>query len=180
MKILSPQPTTDSSGISVDDPPSPSAGRVISCRTPRPDGSQKMADLLAGDHPSITLELLPSSRHRLWARSQRGCARRSLLAYLDPRWDNAAKPRAAQNCPPFAVAVARMPVLGSRGRTCRADACSARSRPVIPPPGEIADVFSASPRHAARDAAPVFPFPPVDHVRCARQLGIKSVLGVGS
>jgi hypothetical protein len=145
---------------------------------------QKMADLLANDHPSITLELLPSSRHRLWYSLATG-VRASLdyWRYLDSRWDNAAKLRArgAELAPPFAVAVARTPVLGSRAGLALLTRLFRAIERVIPPPGEIADVF----RRINPDMLLVTPLlyfrsHQVDHVRCARQLGIKSVLGVGS
>jgi hypothetical protein len=52
---------------------------------------------------------------------------------------------------------------------------------VLPPPGEVADVFERI-RPDVLMLTPLLYFRShqVDHVRCARQLGIKSVLGVGS
>ncbi len=145
---------------------------------------QKMADQLVADHPSITLELLPSSRHRLWYALATG-VRASLdyWRYLDGRWDQAEKlrARAAEQAPPFALAVARVPILRSRpGLAMLMRAFRAIER-VILPPGEIADVF----RRIDPDVLFLTPLlyfrsHQVDHVRCARQLGIKSVLGVGS
>lgn len=145
---------------------------------------QKMADLLAVDHPSITLELLPSSRHRLWYALATG-VRASLdyWRYLDAHWDHAAKlrARAAEQAPAFALAAARIPILRSRaGLTMLARVFRAIER-VLPPPGEIADVFRRiNPDVLFLTPLLYFRSHQVDHVRCARQLGIKSVLGVGS
>ena len=60
---------------------------LLAERTDVIDG-RKMANVLAGDHPSITFEILPSSRHRLWYALATG-VRASLdnWRYLDPRWD---------------------------------------------------------------------------------------------
>src|SRR5688572_15851801 len=89
---------------------------LLAERTDAIDG-RKMADILATDHPSITFEILPSSRHRLWYALATG-VRASLdyWRYLDPRWDHSAKlrGRAADQAPAFAVALARAPLLGSR------------------------------------------------------------------
>ncbi|MDA1183150.1 MAG: hypothetical protein O2930_00725 [Acidobacteria bacterium] len=145
---------------------------------------QKMADLLVADHPSITLELLPSSRHRLWYALATG-VRASLdyWRYLDPRWDRAEKlrARAAEQAPPFAVAMARVPIIRSRTGLAMLARVFRTVERVLLPPGEIADVF----RRIDPDVLFLTPLlyfrsHQVDHVRCARQLGIKSVLGVGS
>jgi hypothetical protein len=125
---------------------------------------QKMADILAADHPSITFELLPSTRHRLWYSLATGVrAALDYWRYLDPRWDHAPKLRAR---------AAGLAVLSSLFRTIER---------AMPPPDEVADVF----RRIAPDVLLLTPLlyfrsHQVDHVRCARQLGIKSVLGVGS
>src|SRR3954470_14525116 len=78
---------------------------------------QKMADILVAEHPSITFDLVPSSRHRLWYALGTG-VRASLdyWRYLDSRWDQAPKlrGRAESQAPRFARAIARMPLLGSR------------------------------------------------------------------
>jgi hypothetical protein len=145
---------------------------------------QKMADLLVADHPSITLELLPSSRHRLWYALATG-VRASLdyWRYLDARWDKAEKlrARAAEQAPPFAIAAARLPIVRSRSGLAMLARVFRASERVLLPPGEVADVF----RRIDPDVLFLTPLlyfrsHQVDHVRCARQLGIKSVLGVGS
>ena len=145
---------------------------------------QKMADLLVDDHPSITLELLPSSRHRLWYALATG-VRASLdyWRYLDSRWDRAEKlrARAAEQAPPFALAVVHVPILRSRPGLALLARMFRTIERVLLPPGEIADVF----RRIDPDVLFLTPLlyfrsHQVDHVRCARQLGIKSVLGVGS
>lgn len=145
---------------------------------------QKMADLLVADHPSITLELLPSSRHRLWYALATG-VRASLdyWRYLDPHWDQADKlrARAAEQTPPFAVAVARMPILGSKAGLAVLTRVFRAIERVLLPPGEIGEVFRRiNPDVLFLTPLLYFRSHQVDHVRCARQLGIKSVLGVGS
>jgi len=145
---------------------------------------QKMADLLVADHPSITLELLPSSRHRLWYALATG-VRASLdyWRYLDERWDQAEslRARAAEQAPPFALAVVHMPILRSRAGLAMLVRLFRTIERVLLPPGEIADVFRRiNPDVLFLTPLLYFRSHQVDHVRCARQLGIKSVLGVGS
>src|SRR5207342_1799039 len=77
---------------------------------------QKMADILAAEHPSITFDRLPTSRHRLWYAL--GTAIRGSLdywRYLDPRWERSPKlrRRAEEQAPPLARAIARAPLLGT-------------------------------------------------------------------
>ncbi len=156
---------------------------LLAERTDAIDG-RKMADILAADHPSITFELLPSSRHRLWYALATG-VRASLdyWRYLDARWGDSPKlrGRAADQAPGFAVALARMPVLRTRpGLAILRRSFRAIER-VLPPPGEVADVFRRiNPDVLLLTPLLYFRSHQVDHVRCARQLGIKSVLGVGS
>ena len=145
---------------------------------------QKMADLLVADHPSIALELLPSSRHRLWYALATG-VRASLdyWRYLDARWDHAEKlrARAAEQAPSFALAVARVPILRSRPGLAMLARVFRTIERVLLPPGEIADVFRRiNPDVLFLTPLLYFRSHQVDHVRCARLLGIKSVLGVGS
>ena len=145
---------------------------------------QKMADILAADHPSITFELLPSRRHRLWYALATGIrASLDYWRYLDPRWNGSAKlrARAAEQAPALAIAAARMPVLGSRTGLAVLCRLFRAMEHVMPPPEEVSDVF----RRIKPDVLLVTPLlyfgsHQVDHVRCARRLGIKSVLGVGS
>jgi hypothetical protein len=145
---------------------------------------QKMADLLVADHPSITLELLPSSRHRLWYALATG-VRASLdyWRYLDARWDHAEKlrARAAEQAPSFALAAARVPILRSKPGLAMLARVFRTIERVLLPPGEIADVFRRiNPDVLFLTPLLYFRSHQVDHVRCARLLGIKSVLGVGS
>ena len=145
---------------------------------------QKMADLLAADHPSITFELLPSTRHRLWYSLATGVrAALDYWRYLDRRWDDAPKlrARAAEQAPTFAIAAARLPGLRTRTGLAVLTRLFRTIEQAMPPPDEVADVF----RRIAPDVLLLTPLlyfrsHQVDHVRCARQLGIKSVLGVGS
>jgi hypothetical protein len=145
---------------------------------------QKMADILASDHPSITFDLLPSSRHRLWYALATGVrAALDYWRYLDPRWNDAPKlrRRAADQAPRFAIVVARLPLVRTRaGLTVLRRAFRAIER-VLPPPEEVAEVFRRI-RPDVLFLTPLLYFRShqVDHVRCARQLGIKTVLGVGS
>jgi hypothetical protein len=143
-----------------------------------------MVDALRADHPDIQYDFVPSSRHRLWYAL--GTAVRAALdywRYLDARWDHSPKlrRRAAEQAPAFAIAMARMPMVGTRaGLTVLSRTFHAIDR-ILPPPGEVTDLL----RRIAPDVlllTPVLYFRShqVDHVRAARQLGIKSVLGVGS
>jgi hypothetical protein len=145
---------------------------------------QKMADILAADHPSITFELLPSTRHRLWYSLATGVrAALDYWRYLDRRWDDAPKlrARAAEQAPSLAIAVARLPGLRTRAGLALLNRLFRTIERAMPPPDEVANVF----RRIAPDVLLLTPLlyfrsHQVDHVRCARQLGIRSVLGVGS
>jgi hypothetical protein len=145
---------------------------------------QKMADILAADHPSITFELLPSTRHRLWYSLATGVrAALDYWRYLDPRWHHSPKlrARAAEQAPPFALAAARLPVLRTRAGLAALCRLFRVIEQVMPPPDEVADVFRRiNPDVLLLTPLLYFRSHQVDHVRCARQLGIKSVLGVGS
>jgi hypothetical protein len=156
---------------------------VIAERTDAIDG-QKMVDSLKADHPSIEYEFVPSSRHRLWYALGTGVrAALDYWRYLDARWDHSPKlrGRAAEQAPAFAVAIGSLPVLGSRaGRALLIRLFHGIDR-VLPPPAEVTDVF----RRIQPDLMLLTPLlyfrsHQVDHVRSARLLGIKSILGVGS
>ena len=145
---------------------------------------QKMVDLLVAEHPSITFDIVRSSRHRLWYSLGTG-VRASLdyWRYLDPRWDAAPKlrGRAESQAPGLARAIARTPVLGSRPGLAVLQRLFRGIDRVLPPPDEVADVF----RRVKPDVLLLTPLlyfrsQQVDHVRCAKQLGIPTVLGVGS
>ena len=145
---------------------------------------QKMADILAADHPRITFDIVPSSRHRFWYALATG-VRASLdyWRYLDPRWDDAPKlrDRAASQAPAFARFLAHAPIVGSRsGRALLQRLFRACDR-AIPPSDDVVEVF----RRLQPDLLLVTPLlyfrsHQVDHVRVARSLGIKTILGVGS
>jgi len=145
---------------------------------------QKMADLLVAQHPNITFELLPSSRHRLWYALATGVrAALDYWRYLDARWDQAGKlrARAAEQAPSFALAAARAPTLLARPGLAVLACLFRMIERVLLPPGEITDVFRRiNPDVLFLTPLLYFRSHQVDHVRCARQLGIKSVLGVGS
>jgi hypothetical protein len=156
---------------------------LIAERTDAIDGEKMVASLRA-DHPSIEYEFVPSSRHRLWYALGTGVrAALDYWRYLDPRWDRAPKlrGRAAEQAPAFAVSVARMPLLGTRVALAVFRGIFHAIDRVLPPPGEVTDTF----RRIQPDIILLTPLlyfrsHQVDHIRCARQLGIKSVLGVGS
>ena len=89
---------------------------VLAERSDAIDG-QKMADILSAEHPSMTFERLPTSRHRLWyALGNALRASMDYWRYLDPKWDHSAKlrRRAADQAPPLARTLARLPLLGTR------------------------------------------------------------------
>ncbi|MBF8299644.1 MAG: hypothetical protein HW394_14 [Acidobacteria bacterium] len=156
---------------------------LLAERTDAIDG-RKMADILAADHPSITFEVLPSSRHRLWYALATGVrAALDYWRYLDARWDHSAKlrGRAADQAPAFAVALARTPILRTRPGLALLRRLFRAIERVLPPPGEVGDVFRRiKPDMLVLTPLLYFRSHQVDHVRCARQLGIRSVLGVGS
>ena len=144
---------------------------------------QKMADILAADHPSITFEPLSHGTALVFAGHRCRCCVSITGAISIFRWDHAPKlrARAAEQTP--ALAIKR----GSRPGTANAAGLAVLSglfrgiERAMPPPDEVADVF----RRIAPDALLLTPLlyfrsHQVDHVRCARQLGIKSALGVGS
>ena len=145
---------------------------------------QKMADILAAEHASITFEFLPSTRYRLWYSLATGVrAALDYWRYLDPRWNDSAKlrARAADQAPAFAIAAARMPVLRTTAGLAVLQRLFRAIERVMPPPTEVADVFRRiNPDLLLLTPLLYFRSHQVDHVRCARQLGIKSVLGVGS
>jgi hypothetical protein len=152
-------------------------------RTDTVDG-QKIADTLAAEFPTITVGMIPSSRHRLWHTLGTG-ARASLdyWRYLDPRWDDSPKlrERGAAMAPAFARLVPKIPLIGS-GPALRAwqGLCRAIDR-VMPPPAEVTDLFRrVNPDLLLLTPLLYFRSNQVDHVRCARRLGIKSIVGIGS
>jgi hypothetical protein len=145
---------------------------------------QKMADILVAEHPSITFDLIPSSRHRLWYALGTG-VRASLdyWRYLDARWDQAPKlrGRAEAQAPAFARAVAGLPVLRSRPSLALLQRVFRAIDRALPPPVEVEDLL----RRFAPDVLLLTPLlyfrsRQVEQVRAARRLGIKTVLGVGS
>lgn len=145
---------------------------------------QKMADALAADHPAVTFELLPKGRQGLWHPLATG-VRASLdyWRYLDPRWSDAPKlrARAAEQAPRFAVLLARLPLLGTERGLTLLQRVFRLIEHALPPSGEVAAVL----RRIDPDVLLLTPLlyfgsRQVEQVRCARQLAIKSVLGVGS
>jgi hypothetical protein len=145
---------------------------------------QKMADILAAEHPAITFERLRPSRHRIWYALAAGIrASLDYWRYLDPRWDHASKlrARAAEQAPRFARIAAALPLTGSRRGLAALQGLFRRMERAMPPPDEVADVFQrVQPDILLLTPLLYFGSRQVDQVRCARRLGIKTVLGVGS
>lgn len=144
-----------------------------------------MADALVAEHPErVTSGLLPSSRHRLWYALGTG-VRASLdyWRYLDPRWDHSPKlrARAASMAPALARVVPRLPLIGSRsGLAALARLFRVIDR-VLPPPAEVEEMFArVQPDLLLLTPLLYFRSHQVDHVRCARRLGVKSIVGIGS
>jgi hypothetical protein len=152
-------------------------------RTDTVDG-QKIADTLAAEFPSITLGMVPSSRHRLWYTLGTG-ARASLdyWRYLDPRWDHSPKlrDRGAAMAPAFARVLPRIPLIGSPPALKAWQAlCQAIDR-VLPPSPEVVELLrKVDPDVLLLTPLLYFRSHQVDHVRGARRAGIKSIVGIGS
>jgi hypothetical protein len=156
---------------------------LIAERTDAIDGA-KMVEALRADHPSIEAEFVPSSRHRLWYALGTGIrAALDYWRYLDPRWDRSPKlrQRAADQAPAFAKLLAQMPIVGTQSGLLLLRRLFHGVDGMLPPPDEVAEIF----RRIQPDLlllTPVLYFRShqVDHIRCARHLGIKTILGVGS
>ena len=156
---------------------------LIAERTDAIDGS-RMVEALQADHPGIQAEFVPSSRHRLWHALATG-VRASLdyWRYLDARWDHSPKlrQRAADQAPSFALVLSRLPLLRTRAGIGLLRRVFAAVDRTLPPPDEVTALL----RRVQPDLLLLTPLlyfrsHQVDQVRAARQLGIRSVLGVGS
>ncbi|HKE87872.1 MAG TPA: hypothetical protein VKB50_29155 [Vicinamibacterales bacterium] len=146
---------------------------------------QIMADALAAEHPTlVTWGLLPSTRHRLWYGLGTGLrASLDYWRYLDSRWDDAPKlrERAASLAPAFARVLPRIPPFGTRAGLALLQQLFRAVDRALPPPPEIAELFSSvKPDLLLLTPLLYFRSHQVDHVRCARQLGLKSIVGIGS
>lgn len=156
---------------------------LVAERTDVIDG-QKMVDALVAEHPAITFEILPSSRHRLWYALGTGIrASLDYWRYLDSRWHDAPKlrERARSLAPPLARWVAETPLVGSRPSLRVLHRLFRAVDRMLPAPPEVRAVFlRQKPDVLLLTPLLYFRSHQVDHVRCARELGIPSVLGVGS
>jgi len=145
---------------------------------------QKMADILAAEYPLMTFDRVPVTRHRLWfALGTALRAAQDYWRYLDPRWDHSAKlrQRAAEQCPTLALTLARMPVLGTPTGLARLRRLAHWVEQRLPPPPEVKAVFDrAKPDLMFLTPLLYFGSRQVEQVRCARQMGIPTLLGVGS
>ena len=145
---------------------------------------QVMVDALVRDFPGVTFEVMPFARHRLWYAL--GAAMRASLdywRYLDPRYASSERlrARAAEQAPAFARILATFPVLGSARGIRAVSAIVRRLERVLPPSPEVVEIF----RRQQPDLLLLTPLlyfrsHQVDHVRAAREAGIKTVLCVGS
>jgi hypothetical protein len=156
---------------------------LVAERTDAIDG-QKMVDALVAEHPGITFEILPPSRHRSWYALGGGLrASRDYWRYLDPRWQDAPKlrARAASLAPPLARGAARVPLLGARGSLALLGRLFAALDRTLPPSPDVDALFErVQPDVLLLTPLLYFRSHQVDHVRCARMRGVPSVLGVGS
>src|ERR1041385_2840002 len=143
---------------------------------------QKMADFLSAGHPGLRFERLPTSRHRLWYAL--GMALRASLdywRYLDPRWDHSPKlrRRAEEQAPRVAVAMTSL-ARSASGRRVLHGIVRTLER-ALPPPPEVREAFDRiNPDLFVVTPLLYFGSQQVNHVRYARQRGIKTLLGVGS
>ena len=145
---------------------------------------QVMVDALVRDFPGVTFEVMPFARHRLWYAL--GAAMRAALdywRYLDPRYANAERlrARAAEQAPAFARVLATIPLLGSASGIRALSAIVRRLERVLPPSPEVVEIFrQQQPDLLLLTPLLYFRSHQVDHVRAAREAGIKTVLCVGS
>jgi hypothetical protein len=146
---------------------------------------QTMADALVAEHPGqVTCGILPSSRHRLWYSLGAGLrASLDYWRYLDPRWDNAPKlrERASSLAPTLARVVPRIPPFNIRpGLAMLASVFRAIDR-ALPPPAEVMEMLERiKPDLLLLTPLLYFRSHQVNHVRGARRLGVKTVVGIGS
>jgi hypothetical protein len=146
---------------------------------------QVIVDAIVRDYPGrVTFERMPFSRHRLWYALGAGLrASVDYWRYLDPRYISAdrLRARAAENAPAIARILTRLPLLGSRTGVRLLTALFRRLDRALPPSPEVVEVF----RQQQPDLLLITPLlyfrsHQVDHVRAAREAGIKTVLCVGS
>lgn len=146
---------------------------------------QVMADTLAAEYPgAVTQGMLPSSPHRLWYALGTG-VRASLdyWRYLDSRWDEspALRARGASMAPRLAIWIARLPGLGSRRGLAAVSRLFRAVDRALPPSPEVYEALARE-RPDLLLLTPLLYFGSgqVAHVRAARHLGIRTVVGIGS
>jgi hypothetical protein len=145
---------------------------------------QVMVDALVRDFSGVTFEVMPFARHRLWYAL--GAALRASLdywRYLDPRYSAAERlrARAAEQAPAFGRWIVTLPVLGSARGVLALSALVRRLERVLPPSPEVVEIFKQQqPDLLLLTPLLYFRSHQVDHVRAAREAGIKTVLCVGS
>jgi hypothetical protein len=146
---------------------------------------QKMASALVADYPSaITSGFLSANHHRIWHSLGMGLrASLDYWRYLDERWHESPKlrARAARLAPAAARAVPRIPLLGSRTGLALLQRLFRALDRVLPCAPDVVAFFERE-RPDLLLLTPLLYFGShqVDHVRCARRLGIPSVVGIGS
>jgi hypothetical protein len=156
---------------------------LVTDRSDTTGGMQMVQDLVAA-YPSITYEISPPIRRRLWY-SFTSVVRLTLdyWRYLEPRFEAATqlRGRAERQVPRVSIWLMRVPGLrGASGRGLVTRALKAIERS-IPIRAEVSELI-------AREKPDVLFLTPllyfgsrqVEHVRAAQRLGVPSVLAVGS
>jgi len=156
---------------------------LVTDRSDTTGGMQMVQDLVAA-YPSITYEISPPLRRRLWY-TFASVVRLTLdyWRYLDPRFERAVqlRGRAERQVPRLSIWLMRVPGLRSaigRGLLTRATKMIERAIPIR---AEVRELI-------AREKPDVLLLTPllyfgsrqVEHVRAAQRVGVPSVLAVGS
>ena len=147
-------------------------------------GGIRTAESLAADYSAVTYGFLKRRKGRVWyvfATWLRLCL--DYWRYLDPRFAQASKLRfrAASQAPHFAVAVGRLPIVGSSFVIGLLRRCFGSMESAIPPGLEFQEALKEhEPDVLLLTPLLYFGSQQVDFVRSARTLGIPTVLGVGS
>jgi len=146
---------------------------------------QTMADALVAEHPGrISCSILPTSRHRLWYALGAGLrASLDYWRYLDPRWDNAPKLRARAEslAPKAARIIPRVPPFNTRAGLGALSRLFRAIDRALPPPPEVTELLERiRPDLLLLTPLLYFRSHQANHVRAARRLGIRSIVGIGS
>ena len=158
--------------------------RLLADRKDSLGGSKTIENLLAAHPHSITFDYAPSRKDDYWhhlAVQMRLC--RDYWRYLEPRYARATslRTRAAGQAPRLASVFARLPMLGSAAGRRVLHAIVRRCDRALPPSPVVVKLLQQE-RPDVLMVTPLLYFgsSQVDYVKAARQLGIPTVLGVGS